>query len=78
MDPDLDLKRRQSIDKTVAIPINTENPNHINLIKNALKLHLKLAQVVTPKLWKIVDTIATMKADCTYVQAQNRHSSKLE
>jgi hypothetical protein len=31
MDPDLDLKRRQSIDKTVAIPIKTENPNHEKL-----------------------------------------------
>jgi hypothetical protein len=32
MDPDLDLKRRQSIDKIVANPINTEKPNHKNLI----------------------------------------------
>jgi hypothetical protein len=31
MDPNLDPKRRQSIDKIVAIPINHENPNHINL-----------------------------------------------
>lgn len=31
MDPDLDPKRRQSIDNTVAFPIKTENPNHSNL-----------------------------------------------
>jgi hypothetical protein len=49
-----------------------------HLSKNALKLHLKLAQVVTPELWKIVDVIAAMKLDCAYVQAQNIHSSKLE
>jgi hypothetical protein len=31
MDTDLDLKRPHSIDKTVAIPTNHENPNHINI-----------------------------------------------
>jgi hypothetical protein len=31
MDPDLDPKRRHSIDKTVAIPTNHENPNHRNI-----------------------------------------------
>jgi hypothetical protein len=31
MDPDLDPKRRQSTDKTVAIPINQKNPNHRNI-----------------------------------------------
>jgi hypothetical protein len=31
MDPDLDPKRRQSIDNTVAISINHGNPNHKNI-----------------------------------------------
>jgi hypothetical protein len=38
MDPDLDPKRRQSIDKTVAIPINHENPNHRNIFNSNSQL----------------------------------------
>jgi len=34
MDPDLNMKRRESIDKIVASPINTENLNHRNLINH--------------------------------------------
>jgi hypothetical protein len=39
MDPDLDLKRRQSIDNTVAFPIKTENPNHNNLTHQIISLY---------------------------------------
>jgi hypothetical protein len=46
--------------------------------KNALKLHLKLAQITTPGLWRIVDALATMKAETTYAEENNRHVSKLK
>jgi hypothetical protein len=49
-----------------------------HLSKNAVKLHFKLPHLVTPELWKIIDAIVAMKADCAYIHAHNRHSSKME
>jgi hypothetical protein len=71
MDPDMDLKRRQSIDNTVVSPNTPENtPHHKNLInQNALKLHLKLAHSIKPELWRTIDSLATIKDDKEYEQA---------
>jgi len=47
------------------------------LSRNALRLHLKIAQTITPELWKKVDAIAAMKAEKSYLESHTRHASKL-
>jgi hypothetical protein len=55
------------------------NRFYLNSIsKNACTLHLKLAQCISPELWRTLDSIAAIKSKNEYKRARIRKNSKLE